>query len=254
MQSFELLRRPDTDEQWYLPRDLSARVPRDELAAGETNKRTPVGRRNYMLASKKLLEAVNTKGTGVTEAWARFEVPNTKARARLRWRSDMDKFACGLMRKWVEGELVALMRAKTGLVVHASSWEDLVKKKQMGAVLWLGPYTKKTRTDFPEWWVHKEQDEAAENLPQDSSTASPLTDEKGPGPFATISNPPFWEKKLPLHNLVMLLGQEGVDSLRAQAPQTMCHELVAVKDKEGSIKLRKMLWKLQGFLARSEDK
>lgn len=254
MQPFELMTRPDTDEQWYLPRDLTERVPRDEVDERETNKRTRAGRRNYILASKELLKAINTEGGGLTGGWERFKNLDVGAGAKLRWRSDMDEFVCKLMRKRVEGELVALMKWNRGQVVHAKTWEAVLKKKQMGALLWLGPYTEKEGTESPELGVHTMEGEAAENLPQDGSTASPITDEKGPGPFATISYPPYWTGKLPLHNLVMLLGQEGVDSLRAQVPNIMCHEFVVVKDKQETAWVRQWLWKLQGLLAKSEGK
>lgn len=247
LQPFELLPRPDTDELWYLPRDLSARVPRDERDETETNKHTRPGRRNYVLANQELLRAVNTKRSGLTGAWARFTNPTVGAGAKLRWRSDMDEFVRKMMRKKVEGELVALMKWNKGQIAHAKTWDAVVKKKQMGALLWLGPYTEVTDTPEP-----RVEGEAAENLPQAPSASSPIIDENGPGPLATISYPPYWEKKLPLHNLVMLLGQEGVDSLRAQFPNIMCHEFVVVKDKQETTSVRQWLWKLQGFLVKPE--
>ncbi|KFY67640.1 hypothetical protein V496_01496 [Pseudogymnoascus sp. VKM F-4515 (FW-2607)] len=243
LQSFELLPRPDTEELWYLPRDLSARVPRDERDETETNKRVRPGRRNYVLANKELLEAINKKSSGLAGAWARFLNPAVGRSARLKWRSDMDEFVCKMMRKKVEEELVALMKWNKGQIAHAKTWDAVVKKKQMGALLWLGPYTE--GADTPEPQVDME---AAEKVSQAPSTSSPITDKGGPGPLATISYPPYWEKQLPLHNLVMLLGQEGVDSLRAKFPKIMCHEFVVVKDKQDTASLRQWLWKLQGFL------
>lgn len=250
LQPFEPLPHPDTNELWYLPRDLSARVPRDERDETDTNKRTHPGRRNYVLADQELLQAVNKKGSGLTGGWSRFTNPTIEPGAKLRWRSDMDEFVCKMMRKKVEGELVALMKWNKGQVAHAKTWDAVVKKKQMGALLWLGPY-RGERTDPLE---PQAEGEAAENLPQQPPKASPITDENGPGPLATISYPPYWEKKLPMHNLVMLLGQEGVDSLRAQFPNIMCHEFVVVKDKQETVSVRQWLWKLQGFLVKSEDK
>lgn len=248
LQPFELVPRPDTDELWYLPRDLSARVPREKRDETQTNKRSRPGRRNYVLANKELLEAVNKKRSGLTGSWARFTNPTVGPGAKLRWRADMDEFVCKMMRKKVEEELVALMRWNQGQISHAKTWDAVVRKKQMGALLWLGPYKEGTGNPEP-----RVEGEAAENLPQAPSTSSPITDEKGPGPFATISYPPYWEKKLPLHNLVMLLGQEGVDSLRAQFPKIMCHEFVVVKDKEQTVSVRQWLWKLQQFLSKLED-
>ncbi|KFZ11838.1 hypothetical protein V501_04541 [Pseudogymnoascus sp. VKM F-4519 (FW-2642)] len=242
LQPFELVPRPDTDELWYLPRDLTTRVPRDERDETETNKRSRPGRRNYVLANQELLEAVNSKRSGMTGSWARFSNPAVGPGPKLRWRADMDEFVCKMMRKKVEEEIVALMKWNQGQISHAKTWDAVVKKKQMGALLWLGPYTKETDAPGPRV-----------DLPQAPSTSSPITDEKGPGPFATISYPPHWEKKLPLHNLVMLLGQEGVDSLRAQFPNIMCHEFVVVKDKQETVSVRQWLWKLQQFLSKLED-
>ncbi|OBT74559.1 hypothetical protein VF21_07543 [Pseudogymnoascus sp. 05NY08] len=248
MQPFELVPRPETDELWYLPRDLSARVPREERDETEENKRVRPGRRNYVLANKELLEAVNKKRSGLTGSWARFTNPAVGAGAKLRWRADMDEFVCKMMRIKVEEGLVALIKWNKGQLSHAKTWDAVVKKKQMGALLWLGPYT--DGTDAPEPLV---EGGAAANLPQAPSTSSPITDENGPGPFATISYPPHWKEKLPLHNLVMLLGQEGVDSLRAKFPNIMCHEFVVVKDKQQTVSVRQWLWKLQQFLSKSED-
>ncbi|KFY06277.1 hypothetical protein V491_08738, partial [Pseudogymnoascus sp. VKM F-3775] len=152
-------------------------------------------------------------------------VPGTK----LRWRSDMDGFVCKMMRKKVEGELVALMKWNKGQLAHAKTWDAVLKKKQMGALLWLGPHVE--GMDAPKPPVEGE----TAKLPRSLRTTSPITDENGPGPFATISYPPYWERKLPLHNLVTLLGQEGVDSLRAQFPNIMGHEFVVVKDKQETV-------------------
>lgn len=243
MQPFELLPRPDTDELWYLPRDLSAGVPQNETG---TNNHIRSGRRNYMLASRELLQAVKTKGSGLTGSWARFMNPALGPGAKLRWRSDMDEFVCKMMRKKVERKLVGLMKRNKGQLSHAKTWDAVVKKKQMGALLWLGPYTEGTDAPKP-----RAESESAENLSQGSSIASPITNKYGPGPLATVSYPPYWEKKLPLHNLVMLLGQEGVDSLRAQFPNIMCHEFVVVKDKQETVSARQWLWKLQMFLAKT---
>lgn len=160
----------------------------------------------------------------------------------------MDEFVCKMMRKKVEGELVALMKWNKGQLAHAKTWDAVLKKKQMGALLWLGPQTE--GIDAPKSTA---EGEAGEKIPQAPSTTSPITDEKGPGPFATISYPPYWEKKLPLHNLVTLLGQEGIDSLRAQFPNIMGHEYVVVKDKQETVSVRQWLWKLQGLLTKLED-
>lgn len=55
--------------------------------------------------------------------------------------------------------------------------------------------------------------------------------------------------KVPLHNVVTLLGQEGVESLRKQVPGIMRHELVVIKDRHETVKVRMMLWKLEAYLA-----
>lgn len=244
LQSFELLPRPDTDELWYLPRDLSARVPREKRDETETDKHAGPGRRNYVLANQELLKAIATKGSGLTGSWARFMNPTVVPGTKLRWRSDMDGFVCKMMRKKVEGELVALMKWNKGQLAHAKTWDAVLKKKQMGALLWLGPHVE--GMDAPKPPVEGE----TAKLPRSLRTTSSITDENGPRPFATISYPPYWERKLPLHNLVTLLGQEGVDSLRAQFPNIMGHEFVVVKDKQETVSVRRWLWKLQGFLTK----
>lgn len=264
LQSFELLPRPDTDELWYLPRDLTAPVSRDQLSPGETNKQFLVGKRHYVLARKELLEAINTRSSGFTGQWQRF--PDYQQRAldvfsitRLKWRDDMDSFVLDLMRKRTVEKLVALAGKKAGYLSYATDWEHVAKKKQMAAVLWLGKYTKKARTKFPDWWVDKGKDNSSvENSEgtqeaQDDVPAQSLVDENGPGFFATLSNPPFRNKQLPVHNLIELLGQEGVDSLRAQTPGITNYEFVGVKDKKDTLKIQLMLWKLQGFLAKAND-
>lgn len=170
----------------------------------------------------------------------------------------MDSFVLGLMRKRIVEELVGLVEKKEGYLTYATDWDNVVKKKQMAAVLWLGKYTKKARTKFPDWWVHKGEENSLQNAtgkqkPQNGTPARPLTNENGPGFFAMLSNPPIWSKKLPVHNLVTLLGQENVDSLRMQTPGITNNELVVLKDRKDTLKVQLMLWKLQGFLAKPED-
>jgi hypothetical protein len=78
-------------------------------------------------------------------------------------------------------------------------------------------------------------------------------EDDGPGFFATVSNPPFWTEKRPLHNLVRLLGQEQVGNLRAQVPSIARTEFTVLKNKPKTLKVQLMLWKLQGYLAPFED-
>jgi hypothetical protein len=78
-------------------------------------------------------------------------------------------------------------------------------------------------------------------------------EDDGPGFFATVSNPPFWTEKRPLHNLVKLLGQEQIDNLRAQIPSIARTEFTVLKNKPKTLKVQLMLWKLQGYLAPFED-
>lgn len=73
--------------------------------------------------------------------------------------------------------------------------------------------------------------------------------------FATldVQDVQYW-RKLPVHNLTWLLGEEGVKELRESSTMFRDNELVVLKlCKSDSVrKLHLLLWRMQGYLAEGD--
>jgi len=259
LQSFELLVHPTSGEPWYLPRDLSSPVPRSQLSEGETNKRIRLNPRQYVLARKDLLEGFVTGQSGFAGQWTALVHRNLKHEKeiemnQIRWRSDMQDFVLKLLRKRIVEELVNIFKRERGHLAYANDWNTVVKIKQMGAILWVGsPQAAGPSVSDSEGNEQKPLEKGNEETKTRQNTNPAAIDADGPGFFATVSNPPFWTEKRPLHNLVKLLGQEEIDNLRAQIPSIARTEFTVLKNKPKALKVQLMLWKLQGYLAPFED-
>lgn len=192
-----------------------------------------IGPKGYILSRYSLLKSINEKG-GIGQVWRRW--PGQKNAAflddkNIKFRSDIDDFVLTLMRRRVVDELVWLDGRREARVSYFSHChgedlkQELKKKKQVGAVLWLG------------------KDNGAKEVDNVDRSGRYVN----PGVFATID---LEKSKLPVHDLRKLLGEENITLLRQKAPKTFdAVTAVTLKQKLATVRIQMRLWKLQGYMA-----
>lgn len=127
----------------------------------------------------------------------------------------MDSFVLNLMRRRIVEMLVYLTGKKVYLVA-GRDWDDIRRKPQLGSILWVDGF-------------HGEE---------------------GPGEFATLEMSVQGRlKKVPVHNLGVLLGKVYLDKLRTEAGELFAGGVLALKHRNLTVDVQLKLWKLQGYLA-----
>lgn len=257
MQDFELIRHPDTGKPWWAPGPLAfehvlptkrpnepqsdsnnehdseqAHVPESAVKASadittDPGKDTPrLLRRSpvtcYTLNRKSLVDMVGGRNKKYVSLLLAIRTgmavpPDSKQAV---WREDMGDMLLHMMRKQATDALVArgsrLHGPKHKFVEPCASWEDVKAVRQRGCVLWL-PGTK----------------DAA-------------------GQYATLDiEEAQYGRKMAVHNLRWLLGEEEVQRLRASAEVFQDGEIFVLKQwpSTSMMRLHLLLWRLQGYLA-----
>ncbi|KAK4669541.1 uncharacterized protein QC763_203910 [Podospora pseudopauciseta] len=240
LQRFKLGQDPTTETTWWMPQDLESKVPKeggDVPAATELpgpsaytlNSRlflqelvTPKGM--YSSSSSRLLRATES-GTG------RY----TSALNNAQWRKDMDTYLLETMRKRVfEGLIHAAHLAEKGgsdgrprkYVTKLNSWNEVSELKQRQCVLFFGP---------------------PEGLPPGPAMASV------PSAISTmaIKGSKFGEK-IAVHDMRVVLGREHLAKLRQESTLLQDGSLYMLRG-QASMRLNMLIWKLQEYIAGSED-
>ncbi|KAH8815932.1 hypothetical protein F5884DRAFT_666913 [Xylogone sp. PMI_703] len=255
LQDFNLISDPTTGKPWYMPRSLARRrnFPQEhapenddsvtsELAHREQLSNTPtptLGPRVYTLSRKSLLRLLVTKKSGYEKQWQRFPAQRMLAvrqfigiKHKLSWREDMDDFVLELLRRRAVESLTYISHLKGRYLSRTVDWESALKKPQTGAFLWLG----------------KEGIRQGKNTFQggDETTAIPPE-------FATLQLGKTKRHKVPVHNLLLLLGENHLEKLRTVHTVFGESEILAVRNRKLTIELQLQLWKLQGYLAKHEN-
>lgn len=137
----------------------------------------------------------------------------------------MGDFTLELMRKQAVRQILRLTNRKSAMYfVPCEDWEDVKKKSQVGAVLWLGG-----------------EDEGKIDC-GDAGESEP----REPPLYAMLN---VRGNDLPVYNLRTLLGHQHVKDLRFQLPATFSNDLVSLKAKRMTVDLQLWLWKLTGYLS-----
>jgi hypothetical protein len=188
----------------------------------------------YVLARNAAISALADSKLGEFKFSRRVLIPPTQAKSekaiklyRTAWYNpEMHEFILRVLRQQVSGGLLGLANLKKGYLNSFDTWDAAqVHSPQTGAFLWLG------------------------------GDMLPGGDEVVPPPeFATISHksrPMSIPKKLPVHNLNHLLGQEFLELLKQKTTQIpMFHQpIVALKKRNMTVTLQVQLWALQGYMA-----
>lgn len=285
LQGYSLLAHPDNGDPWWMPKDLAKRIDlrldkhvarvteevgadksvlekqeiedkfvkeeddlellgaleeamTEDAAALETyfvnNPRTPgqtsqaVGPTIYTLSRKEFLRTM-VKNRDIHKAFVDSQLlNNARSRelfAKAQFRGDIDRFLLELMRRRCVENLCRLLQLQRGYITGCKNWEDALAKTQIGVYLWTGS---------------KGEGDA-------------------PGEFATVDVGPDGKKrKIPVHNLLVLLGEKKMGELREMAGQggktkgwngIWENDLLAVRHKNMTVDVQMGLWKLQGYLA-----
>lgn len=227
LQDFKMIAHPDTGKSWFMPRSLTNKRSGEDHTPG-------VGPTQYTISSRRLLLAMQTADSGYIKMWAGagkefahtvpFQEQNymryRKAvkSAATSFRPDMHDFVLELMRRRTLEELIQLVELRKGYLVGCTGWEDALVKPQVAAFLWMG-----------------------EEGPTEFATMDVGSDEIGQGVKK--------KRKVPVHNLGALLGEEKLAELRGRFDRIFERELVMLRHKRMTVELEMKLWKLEGYLA-----
>jgi hypothetical protein len=199
-----------------------------------------VGRNIYTLSRKYALEALQRKdagyGDGYSQNFGIYRMGTSfagKSPGWSSWRKDMDSFVLKLMRRRLVERLTELVNRGHGYI---AGWEDsqnaTVHRRQAGALLWTGNPSP-TGQEF-------NGDEKVVQL------------HEIPPEFATVVAGNSELRKVPVHNLCVLLGTEHLRELRRKCP-IFESKICKVRHKRATVDVQMRLWKLQGFLAEFKE-
>lgn len=220
------------------------------------------GSRYYVLSSLKLFSQIHKnpnekkskKGPTLPKspflgAWQimnRFEREKHRRAVDAAWRPDMHDFVLKLMRERACGLIWKGLLDKNKFVRYRDTWGGkggIEKEKQMAAVLWLGNEKLLPKPPI--------DDSVEQKAAYEEEVRREV--EWGPEPYTLISNPPFWDKKIPVLNVLRLLGPEGVQEIRNKGPPVDTKNFIVVKDKPDTVELRRWLLKIENYLAEFKD-
>ena len=247
---FGLATHPETEQKWHLPTLAAVNAAAGaEDGAHEGEKFGVDG--DTLLDSKNQVEVTGPQalpprtlsGTHFLSSWTALKHVTRLQPARYRgllphrwredgafkvnevvWREDMADYTLGLMREKAVNQIKRLADRKSAMyMVPCEEWEDVKKKSQVGAVLWVGGDDDRL-----------DSEEAEESKPVE------------PPLYAMLHVSGI---DLPVYNARSLLGQQHLDNLRSQLPAIFNKELVTVKGKRLTVQLQLWLWKLTGYLA-----
>ncbi|KZF25024.1 hypothetical protein L228DRAFT_243802 [Xylona heveae TC161] len=281
--NYGLIAHPTTGTPWYLPENIETVGSRGSSqqqagavkpANGETesegvkdgkdeNVQEKRGLGTYVLARQDLLRVLtHAKG----RRWQQI-IPH-RQREMLRssmkdivWRNDMDEFVTVLLRQVVMRRLENLAQSQEAgnnvtplsplLSLDCDESSINIGLSDGACLLWLGPLSSNQETTV-----------ANDGAPQDMQES---VEEKGEPQRATITiDPPVsffsilsigTNKKLPVYNLVALLGEDNVQHLRQVRPPVYSSEYALIKDgsRNGAVNSQALLWRLYGYMAQRED-
>jgi hypothetical protein len=144
-----------------------------------------------------------------------------------RFRPDMHTFISKALAKRMVKEFKRLSGLRSGYLIACKDYEDARRKAQVGAILWLGK---------PQGYGDGEL-----------KSYDPALD--GPAEFTTLELENRARMKLPVYNMLRLIGQTAVHELRLSCPEPFEGEATVIKDKKATLEIQLILWKLQCYFA-----
>jgi hypothetical protein len=266
LERFNLVSHPETGKPWFVPEnpinkisdpataaqdDMSAErqtEPEPDGAAQEstqagqqsavkTRKGVKMGPSAYILSRQTLLQELQNPQSPHFKGQRRLLRMSDHGQSKLtaalnaaHWRSDMDTVLLELLRRRaVEGlQHFAKMVENEGrkYIVKCEFWNEVKELKHRGCLLYLGP-------------------------PEGASSES--EPERVPPRLSTMNlGPCRYGATIAVHNLRELLGEEHVGRLR-QTSGLLSDGSLFLLGRQATVNLQMLLWKLQGYMAWSEQ-
>ncbi|KAM0743536.1 hypothetical protein ACQRIT_001795 [Beauveria bassiana] len=236
MQRFDVVRHPETNQGWFAPsNDSYGHIQRNEQARAsaaspeaEASAKATTGGQDehaprvtaYVASQKSVLDALSGPSKRLRGAvLARRRGLGVSPEAAMPvWRHDMGDLVLGSMRHEATDELIR----RAGVANHkfvqpCAGWEDIKDVERRGCVLWL-PRGEDKAT-------------ARQHATFDVAGAK-------------------YDSKMPVHDLVWLLGEEESARLGSESDVFRDQELLVLKSwpTKTMVQLHLLLWKLQGYL------
>ncbi|KAL8781549.1 MAG: hypothetical protein Q9203_000234 [Teloschistes exilis] len=139
------------------------------------------------------------------------------------WREDMDTFVLELMRKKIVKLLKYLSSRPAAYITPCEGFQDIKKKHQPGAVVWLG---------------------------EPGSHSNSIAEAEGPTPYAMVEHRS--SRRIPIYNIPALLGPEYLILLR-DAGKSFDKTFAVIKQKRSTLEVQLQLWKLMGYMTSDFD-
>lgn len=260
LQRFGLVSDPKTQRPWIVPRDLEPRklaaaeeatstATANEAAVGtppgpestdvareENPRQARTGPSAYLLSRQTLFQELQRLSSPYFGGHKRLFRMSAHTTSHLlpvvnsaQWPGDMDAALLELMRRRVvEGLLhFANMVEQHGreYIVKCERWDDALRLKHRGCLLFLGRH---------------------------EATSSESSLEFVPPRLSTMDVPSArFGKKLVVHDLPALLGQEHAGRLRQESALLRDGTLFLL-GRQATVNLQMLIWKLQGYMAWEE--
>ncbi|KAM3559857.1 hypothetical protein ARSEF4850_003917 [Beauveria asiatica] len=236
MQRFDVVRHPETNQGWFAPsNDSYGHIQRNEQVRAsaaspeaDASAKTTTGGQDehaprvtaYVASQKSVLDALSGPSKRLRGAvLARRRGLGVSPEAAMPvWRHDMGEVVLGSMRREATDELIRRAGvANYKFVQPCTGWEDIKDVERRGCVLWLPRGEDKATTR-----QHATFDVAGAK----------------------------YDSKMPVHNLVWLLGEQESARLGSESDVFRDQKLLVLKSwpTKTMVQLHLLLWKLQGYL------
>ncbi|KAG5997015.1 hypothetical protein E4U54_002458 [Claviceps lovelessii] len=233
LQDFELVKHPSTDSLWWAPGPLSFQgletKSNSSTSSPSTSTDSPPRNRSpvtvYALSRKSIFDKSggSKKNHGAVLSAARTGMAIGPAVATAVWREDMGDVLLNMMRCRATDALIALSSPSKNHAyqnLQPCKWEEVGDVKLRGCVLWL-----------------RGEDEPAAHI-------------------ATMNiDGAKYGQTIAVHDLKWLLGDSQVQKLRSESKLFGGHDVLVLRQEKNKsmMGLHLLLWRLQGYLARSTN-
>lgn len=245
-QDLELVKHPETGQGWWAPGPLafehvepSLRQPTEDNIIGsaketadQDQQEAPTVRRgrapitSYAICRKSLMDILGKSHTkyGPALIGSRSGMAIAPQTRKAMLRSDMAEVLLGMMRQHVITGLVhrtnRAPKSVAKFLQPCANWDEAKTVSGKGSILWI-----------------------------------PETSKGSESAYATLDSEGSFGSKIAVHDLIWLLGEEGVEKLRNEAGDVFRDNRIVVLKAWKSVsmlRLQMLLWRMQGYLANSK--
>ncbi|KIM95133.1 hypothetical protein OIDMADRAFT_135244 [Oidiodendron maius Zn] len=230
LQDLSLVVHPETKEPWWVPRGLARKYPlpwgKEDLPSSTRS----MGPKAYILARQHALAGL-PRGKPLAKLQILESSFPIKVRERgslqqiienAKIRPDIDTFVLELLRRRASEQLAYVTKLGAYILKCADWKEAIMPETHASAILWIG------------------------GVPEEQRKFDSIIE---PPEFATVDIvTKSGKRRIPVHNLEMLLGGEHLQRLK-DTFDIFKEEFLIIKNARLTVELEMKLWQLQGFLA-----